>query len=628
MLDTLQQMQHYIRTAFGDSVNYFDANDHSGIPIGGIGQGNGASPPIWALVSTPIFDAIRGRGYGVFVKLEITGEQLHFVGYAFVDDTDLAVNDVDILYDSEHTDIFAIIQDSVTLWEGFIRASGGAIRPDKSHWYLVDFQWDAEGNWSYVKEKATDKPLVVRNHKGVYEPIERVSPDDARQTVGVRIGPDGANHVEWEYLKGEADVWEDRIKSSRMPRALVWQSFTTGILMKLFYPLAATTLTKKECDNLMRSILQTTLSRSGYNRHISRALVYGPLELLGIGCKDMYIEQGISHIQRFIDKPQLRDDITGFLLQVSVEQLKLELGVDTEPFNSDYSALRSLATDCYTTHMWDFLDTYNIKLSTSTGDIPLQRQGDEMFMARVTKTQKLNKHQLMSVHKCRLYLKISRLSDVVSVCGKFIRPEVWETEISTRLNAGGYDWPRQGRPSVSDWQTWKDTLVAIFGLVFPSKRVATPLGRWYISWTQWEWFTDTDRSNIWQVQYDQGTVLQYARNRETTGCTFATSGIEHHLGTFILGSAFLPLDVELHPAHLSLQSVSLTSMHWELDGDWTIPQMPLEQFCCNQFRASTIWAFQYTYSPPSNSVILQFIEALQTDGISAVSDGSSKDGYG
>jgi hypothetical protein len=48
MLDTLQAIKHYTRTAFGDSINYFDADDHSGIPIGGSGQGNGESPPIWA----------------------------------------------------------------------------------------------------------------------------------------------------------------------------------------------------------------------------------------------------------------------------------------------------------------------------------------------------------------------------------------------------------------------------------------------------------------------------------------------------------------------------------------------------------------------------------------------------
>ena len=42
MLDTLQNLRHYIRTAFGDSLTYFDSNDGSGLPIGGTRQGSGA----------------------------------------------------------------------------------------------------------------------------------------------------------------------------------------------------------------------------------------------------------------------------------------------------------------------------------------------------------------------------------------------------------------------------------------------------------------------------------------------------------------------------------------------------------------------------------------------------------
>jgi hypothetical protein len=627
MLDTLQGMKHYIRTAFGDSVTYFDADDHSGIPIGGSGQGNGASPPIWALVSTPIFDALRGRGYGVFVKLGITGDKMHFVGYAFVDDTDLAVNDVDIMYDAERTDIFDLIQDSVTLWEGFIRASGGAIRPDKSHWYLVDFQWDANGDWSYVEENpAVDKALVVRNHVGVYEEIERVAPDDARRTVGVRLGPDGSNLVELKYLKEQAAEWEDRIKSSRMPKALVWQSFTMGLQKKLFYPLAATTFTREECDEIMKPVLNTALSHSGYNCHIARALVYGPLELLGIGCQDMYIEQGISHIQRFVDKPQLSEDITGFLLQTSMEQLKLELGVSKEPFDSQYGDLRHLATECYVTHMWDFLQKYDIRIKTSTGNIDLQRQGDSMFMEHLLARTKLRKGDMQSVQKCRLFLKVARISDVISVCGKFLRKEIYEGSECCRKNVKELGWPRQGQPSARDWQKWRETLLSMFGVLLPSMRIATALGRWIIPWTEWEWFTNSDQSLVNRVNHEQGDVHVFIRT-EDRGYVFQASEVVS-LGAFILGNAFQQIDVSESGDQVSLVSLHSTPMHWEFDFQWRIPEISLFNYNCNRFRQETQWAFQFTYSTMDDDKILGFITGLQNEGIAAVSDGSSKDGFG
>ena len=112
-------------------VGYFGSNDHSGIPRGGIGQGNGAGPAIWALVSTPIFNALRKRGYGVFLPCPLSSRLLHFAGYAFVDDTDLSVTDQQTQI-PRVADITTTMQASVTLWEGFIRASGGALRPEKA----------------------------------------------------------------------------------------------------------------------------------------------------------------------------------------------------------------------------------------------------------------------------------------------------------------------------------------------------------------------------------------------------------------------------------------------------------------------------------------------------------------
>ena len=33
------------------------------------------------------------------------------------------------------------MQGSLTAWEGGLSAAGGAIVPEKSHWYLIDFVW-------------------------------------------------------------------------------------------------------------------------------------------------------------------------------------------------------------------------------------------------------------------------------------------------------------------------------------------------------------------------------------------------------------------------------------------------------------------------------------------------------
>ena len=78
MFTTLQEMKHHIRTIFGDSTTIFDSmEDLHAVPLNqeitqtkaeevilqGIGQGNGAGPQIWAVVSSPILEMLRTAGF-------------------------------------------------------------------------------------------------------------------------------------------------------------------------------------------------------------------------------------------------------------------------------------------------------------------------------------------------------------------------------------------------------------------------------------------------------------------------------------------------------------------------------------------------------------------------------------
>jgi hypothetical protein len=90
MFTTIQNLPHSIRTMYGDSELTFSCQLWTA-PIQGVGQANGASPQIWAVVSTPVLNMLRHEGYGAYFRTAITGATISFVGYAFVDDTDLCI---------------------------------------------------------------------------------------------------------------------------------------------------------------------------------------------------------------------------------------------------------------------------------------------------------------------------------------------------------------------------------------------------------------------------------------------------------------------------------------------------------------------------------------------------------
>jgi hypothetical protein len=131
MFSTIQNLNHYIRTIFGNSTILF-GGDLWVVLVQRVGQGNGAGPLIWALVSTPVLNMLQAEDHGAFFKAALSGDVLSFVGYSFVDDTDLIVAFTNVF--ATFKEITAAMQASFTLWEGGIRATCGAIVPEKTHW--------------------------------------------------------------------------------------------------------------------------------------------------------------------------------------------------------------------------------------------------------------------------------------------------------------------------------------------------------------------------------------------------------------------------------------------------------------------------------------------------------------
>ena len=123
MFTTIQNLEHHIRTIYGDSDLNFSGKLWV-LPIQGIVQGNGAASQVWAIVSTPVLNIMRAEGYGVCFHTALTATEIHFVGYAFVDDTDLVQSKISSA-DSVHS-LAAEMQSAVNLWEGTLRATGGA----------------------------------------------------------------------------------------------------------------------------------------------------------------------------------------------------------------------------------------------------------------------------------------------------------------------------------------------------------------------------------------------------------------------------------------------------------------------------------------------------------------------
>ena len=326
MFSTLQDMEHHCQTSFGVSESSFGGDvwtaPHNPPPQGA-GQGNGAGPPIWATTSSPLFDMMREDDHGAHFTSAISEELLHIAGSAFVDDTDLAEKLAAL--DATMEETIQKAQEGLDLFVGAIGATGGQVRPDKSWWYPLCFCW-RQGVWYY--DVSHPGNLSVDRGDGTKCDIERLTPDEAREMLGVWIAPDGNNKKAVEELVKKTTAWADQVRTKHIRREDAWRALNTTIMKSLEYTLTALTLSEQDCRRIEAPLRKYAFPQAGIGRTFPHAVVNGPSGCHGLGFRRLFYKWGEKHIEAVV-KHLLAESVTGKFMRACLEAHQLEVGLGT-----------------------------------------------------------------------------------------------------------------------------------------------------------------------------------------------------------------------------------------------------------------------------------------------------------
>jgi len=135
MLTAIQQMQFFLRTAFGDSDRAVGSRLH--LSTQGFMQGNGAAPAGWTVVSIVILHAHKSHGHGASFICPVSDIQKDLACILYVDDNDL----LHLSHNEDATihEAHGALQQSVTSWGNLLIATGGALKPQKCFFYLIGY---------------------------------------------------------------------------------------------------------------------------------------------------------------------------------------------------------------------------------------------------------------------------------------------------------------------------------------------------------------------------------------------------------------------------------------------------------------------------------------------------------
>ena len=475
MLSALQNMNYYLRTKFGESNCSYGGAQRE--PFQGTAQGNGASPAMWIMVSMYLVLLMHDVGLVTTLTSAITGLSISFLGFLFVDDTDIVV--IGNNRDTPQS-IRGRLQKTNTHWNGILRVTGGALKKEKCYWYLADFVWiNGKCSLSYQ----IPEPVHITNDVGVLEEISYKLPHEATEAVGV-----------WQDLTGsctkQLEVLIDNIRATHsshaklpLPRHLCWIALKQAIWKSIDYVLPATTFTKEECLTLSKELYRPLISRLGCNRNFPLALRYNPPCLMGLGLYNPFWEQGFAKLEILLSNGHC-DNITRHLIQSTIEQHQLAVGSLTPILSLPFSQYSHLTDSSWVTSVWEFLEY--AKIQVKNNDLPQLlplRENDVAIMQALHQHNTLTRMEEVSINRVRCHLEVLTLADIATGDGLRICEDYMQGVKSTTTSR--YEWQKE-RPCNQDFKVWRKYIPS---LLTSSHVLHKPLGRWTASpHKEWEWF--------------------------------------------------------------------------------------------------------------------------------------------
>jgi hypothetical protein len=509
MFQTIQQMVHKVRTAFGVSELSYGGekpNKKWRLPPQGVLQGNGSGPALWSILSSNLFHILRDQGHRNEFRSSIRDLYIELAGFAYVDDTDLIQVDnfLDIVVQN--------MRNKVKLWNDVVSVTGGILAPDKCWWYLVSFKFHL-GKWMACDSDEVYQ-LWMKDSQGRRTEIKKIPVSTGSNMLGVHIAPDGNNRDHVTALRKKAEQWAGNIKDCRSNRNEIWTALHRTIPFSMGYSLPATTLSRNECTYIMAPIYKSGLSRAGISHTIPSAIRYGPATMGGLGLMDPYVHMGVRQVESLLTNTWLKTP-TGILMEIALDDISMEMGLRS-PFQSITTLKKGLAytvKSSWIHHLLTFTIENGIDIEMHT-DILMPRREQDITIMEKAMIDINHVPTLKSINKVRMQLQIVWLSDITTADGRcldkrFIKP-------GSTLKRNHYQWPLKHSLSTVDWQRWKRWCQQISS--YNNGMLTDPLGHWTIPQDQWistwDCFVTKDRQllyiraadgNVWNRHVKQPT---------------------------------------------------------------------------------------------------------------------------
>jgi hypothetical protein len=311
---TLEQAHYRIRTDLGLAPTGYSHSAEN--PIYGTGQGSSNSPMLWLFLDSILYDCYDSQARPA---VYCTPDHLHRIALAmagFVDDSNGQVNQFE--KDEQERTWELILQHAKRnsqLWTNLLHASGGALELTKCSFHLLRWCFSVSG--APVLKVPDDIPDLVAcdPQTSKIHRIPMLSPYTAHKTLGHYKEPSGSQKEQTKQLQQLCLDQVSFLWKSPLTRLEAWYFYKACFIPSVSYPLANSHFSKESLQTIQRKAMSIIVAKCGFNRHMKREVLYGPLNLGGAAFSELYDQQGIGQVTSFLRHWRVNSTI-GTMLRV------------------------------------------------------------------------------------------------------------------------------------------------------------------------------------------------------------------------------------------------------------------------------------------------------------------------
>lgn len=493
MNETMKFMKNYVKTALGQSDEYFGSSDGTKTEKHGPGQGHRAAPALWLIISSFLFERMDILARGVSFRCP-TGTLSHsrkLDGY--VDDVSAFFNlfDQSISGEIPKPAILAKgMKGDAAAWANQLFISGGALELSKCFWYLLYpvVGKDNHPSWASVHDlhQQSAEIELVCPMTAKRQCIELKDVGEGHKTLGAHKCINGNQTLQIEVLREKSTTFAAAMRTIFLTREEATTAAEHILAPKLGYPLSTSALTEKQCHYIHSPGLTECIRGAGYCKSMPRAVIHGPLALGGTSMTNLYASQTWLILDAL--QHHLRQNLeTANLIRICLSWTQLVSGIS-----------RPILEDCTTPLSYcrrSTLIALREGLKKCSGHIqiydapsfPVLRINDCMLMEKAIETYS-QPSVLRDINFCRLYLGVLSIADICSPDGMHVQREAYNC-VTRRYRHSTLLWPNIPAPNERQLKRWRRFILTLLKPFLGGRRpkadadrgdlqLKQPLGRW------------------------------------------------------------------------------------------------------------------------------------------------------